>query len=167
MLLVGEALTDEQAQLSKEKRADILIADRDNTLRRNSKKLKDMVDRGEIIPVAEITRLFGVRQELYSNGNAREDYRFGEGYSKGNLYRLVHMGDVESVRMCQRCGSLDVNVRQVGYFKEWESAEAICMDCGWDATGSPIHISDARMVDDYHVFLSTMHDKDKPTYNRG
>ena len=167
MLLVSDALTDEEAHLTKEERADRMIANRDNTLRRNSKKLKRMIDRGEIIPVAEIARVLGVHQELCSIGKAKDDYRFGEGYSKGNLYRLVHMGDVESVRMCSRCGSLDINVRQVGYFKEWDSAEAICMDCGWDAGGAPVYISDVRMINDYHVFLGAMGGCVKPTYGRG
>ena len=142
----GVPLTVEMEKLTKEERSEIYIADRDNRIIESKKKIKQMYSDGELITVDDYAGIVG----------AYCTYGLNKDQVKGNIYRLVHMGHVPSVRMCQRCGSLDVNVRQIGYWETWDSARAVCMDCGWELGYTFIHvyIKEQRLIEDYRVWLA-------------
>jgi len=142
MILKTEPLSDEMARLSKEDRAEIYIKNRDERIKRSKARIKEMLESGEIATVDEVVNTQG------------RHYDKGDGFSKGNIYKLAHLGEIESVRMCQRCGSLDVNVRQVGYWEIWDSGKAICLDCGWEVENANIYIyvAESKLMNDYHVW---------------
>ena len=142
----SEPLSDEMAQLTKEQRADIYIQDRQSRIKESKARLREMIEAGEIATVEDVVTKYG------------SHYNKGDGFSVGNIYRLIHLGDIESVRMCQRCGSIDVNVRQLGYCRTWDSAKAICMDCGWEVENTNVYmcISESQLVKDYHVYRKAL-----------
>ncbi len=143
-----ESISNEMAKLTKEERADIYIANREERMENSKQQIKEKHGEGELVTVNEYAEMVGAFCDL------------GEGASKGNIYRLVHMGDVVSVRMCRRCGGLDVNVRQLGYCRTWESAEAVCMDCGWvlGYENIMIYIKETKIVKDYKAWMASLGD---------
>lgn len=142
----GEPLSDEMARLSKEERAEIYIQNRDERIKKSKALLMEMEEAGEIASAEDVSTKYGCH------------YDKGDGFSKGNIYRLIYLGDIESIRMCPRCGSLDVNARQIGYFRTWDSGQAICMDCGWEVENVNVYvyIRELQLVKDYHVYCDAL-----------